>query len=88
MTPDSRGPTRISQPVSSSSLPLITATYPGMISLRCLTILSRFTALMALATTFSLSLSPEYAVRTLVPSVSTHRIQAGMRLASTSLSTV
>ena len=55
---DSRGPTMISQPVSSSSLPLITATYPGMISRLCLTTVSRLAAFMALATVFSLSLSP------------------------------
>src|SRR3990167_863017 len=78
----SLGPTSISQPSVSCNFPDITATSPGMINFLCFTFVSTWASAIALATTLSFSLSPEYAVNTEVPPVSTDNIYAGIRLPS------
>ncbi len=88
MPADSRGPTMISQPLSSSSLPLIVATPPGITAFRWLTCPPTSDSASALAIVSALNLSAAQAVMTDCPSVSTTRIQAGAWAASVSASTV
>ena len=85
---ESLGPTWTFQPLSSSISPLMREALPGMMSFRCLTLLSMPEDLIASATRSAVSLRPATPLSMAEPSVSTTMRYALSLLLSMSEATV